>query len=189
MGSMLSHKLLLLPTGMLSQGRQSSTSQHLEEQLSTFIRTQLGSAHGLYRCNMRFHQLAQLFYTWGWEVKHENYVAFSDYLKDMLKKDRVFVIYENSIIVAVLLYFLTDDYTKVYKKRTFDTITDNPEGHQIYIDKMICKKWTPSLRHYIKSQILEKFPGVQEGYYHRAPRDRCVKILRRSTYELSNTVS
>src|SRR5258708_3331395 len=120
---------------------------------------------------MRFHHLTNLFAVWGWKIKHEHYTAFSDYLKDMLKKDRVFIIYENNAIVAVCLYFLTDDYNKVYKKYTWHTINDNPAGHQIYIDKMLCKKWTPSLRRYVEHKIFEKFPQVTEGYYHRAPKD------------------
>ena len=128
---------------------------------------------------MKFHHLAKLFYDWGWQIKHDYYIAFSDYLKEMLKRDRVFVIHLDAEIVAVCFYYLTNDYEKLYKKPAWEVVNDEPEGRQIYIDKMLCKKWTPSMRHLVQEAIEERFPHVDEGYYHRAPRDRCVKILSR----------
>src|SRR3990167_10832588 len=136
---------------------------------------------------MRFHGLSQLFYEWGWVIKHEHYTAFSDYLKEMLKRNRVMVVTEGEEIQAVIMFYLTNDYTKIYKKRTWDVVNDESDGTQIYIDKMVCKKFNKELRIRLAEAIENKFPNVVEGFYHRAPFDRCIKIRRKN--ELQSNVS
>ena|SRR3990167_2085808 len=136
---------------------------------------------------MRFHGLAQLFYQWGWEIKHEHYTAFSDYLKEMLKRNRVMVVMNGEEIEAVITYYLTDDYEKLFKKSTWEVVNDDPDGSQIYIDKMVCKKFNKELRVRLAQAIEEKFPNVVEGFYHRAPFDRCIKIRRK--HELQSNIS
>lgn len=139
---------------------------------------------------MKFYQIARLFYEWGWEIKHEHYVAFSDYMKEMVKRKRVMMIYENDEPIAVILYFLTDDYKKLIEhKRTWDIVEDNPDGHQIYIDKMICKSFSRQLVREIKLVVEKEFPNVIMGVYHRAPNNKCVKIHCGGKSELQSTVS
>ncbi len=135
---------------------------------------------------MRFNQLARTFYDWGWEIKHDHYVAFSDYLKDMLKMNRVMVLMNGEEIEAIIMFYLTDDYTQIYKKRTWDLAKDNPSGCQVYIDKMVCKKVTREVIRKIQDAIEEKYPQVELGVYHRAPFDRCIKIWRK--HELQNSI-
>jgi len=125
---------------------------------------------------MKFHSLARLFYEWGWEIKHEHYVGFSDYVKQMLALKRVLFIREGDEVIAALFYYLTDDYELVYKKSTWDIAQDNPNGHQMYIDKMVCKKFSRELVRVIKSAVENQFPNVKVGIYHRAPKDKCIKI-------------
>lgn len=136
---------------------------------------------------MRFNQLAHLFYDWGWEIKHEAYVAFSDYLKEMLKRNRVITVMNGDAIEAVLFFYLTNDYRRLYRKPTWAIVEDEPEGSQIYIDKMVCKKFTKELHIRLAQAIEERFPQVVEAFYHRAPFDRCIKIRRKN--ELSDSVS
>ena len=138
---------------------------------------------------MKFHHLANLMQNWGWQIRVEQYTGFADYLHEMLKKNRVFVIYDGELIVAVVIYFLTDDYNKVYKKKTWEVVSDNPEGNQMYIDKLIAGKWNPTIRKAVQMAIQEKFPQIEVAYYHRAPKDRLVTIMRRGCYELQSTVS
>lgn len=128
---------------------------------------------------MKFNQLSNLFYSWGWKIRVEHYTAFSDYLNAMLKRERVMVIEDETGIQAVLLFFLTDDYNKVYKKRTWDIVSDTPQGHQIYIDKLICKHFTKPMRIAIEDAITTKFPQITHAIYHREPYDRRVLIHRR----------
>lgn len=138
---------------------------------------------------MRFTHLANLMQNWGWQIRHEHYVQFSDYLRDMLKLNRVFVVMDGELIIAVCFFYLTNDYSKLYKKNTWDVIVDNPSGNQMYIDKLVCAKWTKSVRVAVQAAIQDKFPQIVAAYYHRAPKDRCVKINRRSINELQSTVS
>lgn len=131
---------------------------------------------------MRFNQLSILFYEWGWQINHDHYVAFSDYLKEMLKMNRVMMIQNNGEIEAIILYYLTNDYEKLYKKKTWELAKDEPYGSQIYIDKMVCKKFTKEIRKALQEAIESEYPNVTLGVYHRAPKDRCFKIYRRMAH-------
>lgn len=135
---------------------------------------------------MRFNQMARLFYEWGWEIKHHQYIAFCDYLKEMLKRNRIMMVMNNDAIEAIIFFYLTNDYAHLYKKGTWDIVEDEPNGSQIYIDKMVCKKFTKELRIRLAQAIEEKFPQVELGVYHRAPFDRCIRIRRK--HELQNSL-
>jgi len=135
---------------------------------------------------MRFAQLSRLFYDWGWQINVEDYVAFSDYLKEMLKRNRVIVIMNEQEIEGIIFFYLTNDYKTIYKKPTWEVVSDDSEGSQIYIDKMLCKKFTKELRVRLAEEIEDRFPNVQFGIYHRVPFDRYIKIRRRN--ELSRSV-
>lgn len=126
---------------------------------------------------MKFAQLSRTFYEWGWQIKHEHYVAFSDYLKAMLKKNRVMLILKDGEIEAIILFYITDNYDKVYKKFDWEVVDDNENGNLAYIDKMVCKKYTKSLRMAIYDALVEKYPNIDEAMYLRA-KDRKVIIRR-----------
>lgn len=127
---------------------------------------------------MKFAHLSKLFYEWGWAIKHEHYTAFCDYIQFMLHKNRVILIEKDGKPEGAIFFYLTNDYTKLYKKPTWATVHDEENGHQIYIDKMVCRSYTRELREAIKTAIEDRFPNVEIGIYHRAPKDRCIKIRR-----------
>lgn len=131
---------------------------------------------------MRFHELAEYFYNWGWQIKHDHYVAFSDYVKEMLKRKRVMIIQNGDKVTGILFFFLTNDFDLLYKKPTWGIVEDDPLGTQFYVDKMVCQKFSKVLRKEIQEAIENQFPQVVLGVYHRAPKDRCVKIYRRSIH-------
>lgn len=133
---------------------------------------------------MKFTHLAKLFYEWGWQINHEHYVSFSDYVKEMVKRNRVIVLEKDNEIEAVIFFFLTYDYTKIYKKRIWDVVIDDAAGHQLYIDKMICKKFNRTMFREIKEAIEDALPQVELGVYHRAPKDKCIKIKTRSAHAI-----
>ena len=89
------------------------------------------------------------------------------------------VVTDNGKIEVIMFFFLTFNYQDLYKKAEWATPKDNPLGNQIYIDKMICKKWTLPIRKAVQNLIQESYPDVTKAYYHRAPKDRCVRINRR----------
>ena len=132
---------------------------------------------------MTFIHLANLMQNWGYEIDMKHYYQFKYYLEEMLKKNRVMIVRRNGLIEAVIIYYLTHDYTKIYKKPMWRVTEDSEDGSQVYIDKMVCRKWTRTAREDIGRALQEHFPNAKEVIYHRAPKDRCVKIRRRSEYE------
>lgn len=137
---------------------------------------------------MTFEHLAVLFLRWGLAVKPEHYDGFRGYLLEMMRRERVMTIWNGDEIEAVVTFFITNDYDKLYRKSDWHIPDDEPDGYQIYVDKMICKKWTVSIRKALQETIESRFPNVTEGYYHRAPIDRCIKIYRRGAKCQANTL-
>lgn len=131
---------------------------------------------------MTFDTMLSIFDSWGHSVKTEHYWNFKQYCQNMLKRKRVICAMNGDKIQAVVFFFITNDYIRLYKKGEFETPDDNSMGFQIYIDKMICKQWTPQVRKSIQDIIESSFPHVSEAYYHRAPNDRCVIIRRGGRY-------
>lgn len=131
---------------------------------------------------MTFDQLTTVFIAWGYAVRSDQYDDFMTYTSNMLKKKRVMLIRSENGLEAIIFFFLTNDYSKLYKKSRWAIPDDEPQGSQVYIDKMICKKWTHLIRRQVQDFIESNFPNVQEGFYHRAPYDRCVRIMRRSVH-------
>ena len=134
---------------------------------------------------MTFLHLASLMQTWGYKVDPEHYLSFSYYLKACLKKHRVLMIWDDSKIEAVVIFFLTNDYSKLYKKGTWDVPLEDESGSQIYVDKLVCRQYTSCLGRAIRNIFEKEFPQVEEAFYHRAPNDRCVRIKRRMTHAYS----
>lgn len=134
---------------------------------------------------MTFEHLANLFQNWGYEIKPHHYPQFRDYLMSMMRKRRVMIAWDGDRIQAVITFFLTNDYDPYYRRSMWSIPEDDPQGSQIYIDKMVCARWTPSIRKSLQSTIEKCFPNVMEGYYHRGPnryrgaKDHRVKIYRR----------
>lgn len=128
---------------------------------------------------MTFDQMLRVFDSWGHSLKTEHYWDFKQYCQIMLRRKRVICVMNGDQIQAVVFFFLTNDYNKLYRKSEFSTPDDNETGFQMYIDKMICKHWVPAVRRSLQEIIETNFPHVSEAYYHRAPNDRCVIIRRR----------
>lgn len=138
---------------------------------------------------MKFVHLANLMQNWGFIVKPKHFGLFELYLNKMLKANQVIIVKDEGLIIAILTFFTTNDYDKLYKKSTWEFVKSEQDGHQLYVDKMVCSNWTKRVRIAIQRAIQEAFPFVTEAYYHRAPKDRLVKIKRREQYELQSTVS
>jgi len=113
---------------------------------------------------------------------HDNpseYENFKEYLHGMLEKKRVMLIWSKTDLEAIILFHLTNNYDKLYKKPLWYIPDDEPDGKQIYVDKMVCRHMDQPLRRAIQTSIETNFPNVMEGYYHRAPYDRLHRIYRR----------
>ena|SRR3990167_1150201 len=131
---------------------------------------------------MNHFQVFKYMYELGYMPKTEHYWEYKNYVNEMLRRNRVLSVIDESIIKCLIFFFITNNYEDIYKKSTWFLPNEDLHGNQIYIDKMVCASWTPSLRRFVQSSIEEKFPNVNEAYYHRAPLDRCVKIYKRGVY-------
>ena len=128
---------------------------------------------------MNTFEAIELMRSWGHSLKPEHVPSFNIYFHHMKRIGRVGVIEDNGVSEAIFFFYLTCNYKDLYKKSTWYVAQDDVYGNQVYIDKMICRSWNLSIRRKIQDWIEERFPNVTEGYYHRAPYDRCVKIYRR----------
>ena len=129
---------------------------------------------------MTFEDLASIYQSWGHPIKPSQYEAFRNYTTTMLKNKRVIFVRSENGLEAVIFFFITNDYSKLYKKSIWAMPVEDEGGSQAYIDKMICSHWTLGIRRHIQEFIESNFPNVVEAFYHRAPFDRCVRIMRRS---------
>lgn len=131
---------------------------------------------------MNFNSLCNAFLDWGFYLPPAHYVGFKKYIETMVHRNRLIAIEDENGLCAIITFFLTNDYETFYKKGLWDTPLDDDNGTQIYVDKMVCSKYSKDLRNALKETIEELFPLVEIGVYHRAPKDRCVKIYRRRTH-------
>lgn len=129
---------------------------------------------------MTFDNLLHIFDSWGYHIKTEHYADFKQYAQQMIRRRRMLVVTSKDNVVAVIFFFITNSYLKLYRKAEFAAPADTDYGFQVYIDKMICKKWEPSTRRLVQKAIQDCYPCASVAYYHRAPNDRCVTINRRA---------
>lgn len=127
---------------------------------------------------MTFDQLTKVFIPWGFLVNQNEYSKFESYFMEMLKRNRVMLIRDKNELVAILTYFLTDNWKEYLWKGLWEVKDDNPEGSQIFIDKMVCKNWNIPMRHLLQEAIETNF-NVLEGHYYHAPLGPHVRIKRR----------
>ena len=128
---------------------------------------------------MIFDDLALTMIRWGYLINPSEYENFKTYLHGMLQKKRVMLIWSKVGLEAIILFHITNDYETLYKKSLWHIPEDEPDGKQIYVDKMVCRQMDMPLRRAIQTSIESNFPNVGEGYYHRAPCDRLHRIYRR----------
>ena len=130
--------------------------------------------------------LINLFFSWGYVVNTNCYEEFTNYAEEMISRNRVAAIEDDGKIKAVMFFYITDDFNKVYKKSTWAIPEENPQGKQIYVDKFICQKVSLNLRRQLQDLIETSFPNQDELIYHRQPFDRLIRIRRRQCLKLAS---
>jgi len=105
------------------------------------------------------------------------------YAKKMLDRGRIITI-ESDQVECVLFFFLINFEDKeTYVNRPMWTCPEDTEsGTTIFIDKMICRKWTVGLRKALEDAIVAKYPHVTDAFWLREPKNRHVIIKRGSRY-------
>lgn len=103
------------------------------------------------------------------------------YVSSMLEDERVIVISKDEIPYGVAFCSLSNDYEPFYKKDTWDYKAHDPKGKILYIELLCCKKWTHELREIFETELVKKYPSIEEACWHRwaAYGDRKVTYKRR----------
>ena len=129
---------------------------------------------------MTFDDLYWLFCSWGFMVKPEYYYRFRVYFNEMTKRHRVILIHDDdNSIVAVITFFITNNHEELANKPEFACPPDSQDGPEIYIDKMVCAKFTLPIIRAIHQAVYQSFPNVKVGFWHREPNNRCVVTYKR----------
>ena len=130
---------------------------------------------------MTYEDLYWAFVQWGYPIKPEYRQRFMVYLMDMMKRKRVGLISDKEGLVAVFTFFLTDNHEPLANKPEFSIPDDNTFGPEIYVDKLVSKRWDLGVRRAIQDFVETNFPDVKVGFWHRQPNNRCVITYKRGT--------
>ena len=128
---------------------------------------------------MKFNDLYWIFCSWGFAIKPEYYQRFKVYFEEMVKRRRVLVIGDEDGLQAVITFFITRDHGTLANKPEFSIPYDDVNGTEVYIDKMIAKKFSLKLKRIVQESFEKLYPNVQIGFWHREPNNRCVVIYKR----------
>lgn len=103
------------------------------------------------------------------------------YFINMIKDNRVVIIYEDKLPFAIMTYSLTDDSDTFLKKETWDYLPHNLLAKTVYVEKLISKGWNKGLRLAFEKTITSMYPKIEQGIWHRYGKygDRCVISKRR----------
>jgi hypothetical protein len=137
---------------------------------------------------MNFYNIVHQFMLWGKEVKTDHIINFKNYLSEMLRRNRIIVIEDESGIACILAYFLTDDIEKFANRPMWSCPEDSDTGETFFVDKMVARKWNREIRNMVQDQVEKRFPFVSQAYWLREPKNRSVIIRRRGAYELHTKV-
>jgi len=129
---------------------------------------------------MRLDDIFTLMIDWGMMMDKRFHHVFKLYMAKMLKRRRVMIIYDADKPIAILTFFVTDDYRSLARKNEWSCPKDQERGRQILIDKLLCKDYSFSMRRHLQELFENAFPWADEAHYLRAPYDRHVRIKRRS---------
>ena len=104
-----------------------------------------------------------------------------DYVEDMLHNERIIEIRENGLPYAMIFYSVTNDPYSFLKKGEFEFKEHDPYASTVYIEKMISREWTKELRKQFESFLVERYPQLEYGIWHRYSKwgDRQVTVKRR----------
>ena len=128
---------------------------------------------------MNLSNLHTYFQAWGKMVRPQEIGSFNRYVSRMLRRNRVIILNGEDGMEAILFYFLTDDVSLFNNRPLWSTPEDDENGHTIFIDKMVARKWTKLVRLAVQDAIEKKYPHVETAYWLREPLNRSVIIRRR----------
>jgi len=134
---------------------------------------------------MRIYDILNSFMYWGKVIKSTEMPHFKWYISEMLRRNRVMIVNGENGMECLICYFLTDDTAKFSNRPMWSCPEDSHEAKTIFIDKMIARKWSKSLRMAVEEAVLKKYPFVEKAHWLREPFNRSVIINRKSNHVYS----
>ena len=103
-----------------------------------------------------------------------------DYFYRMLHDGRVIIIEDDNLPFAICFFSITGDSEPFWMKPTWTYLEHDSRSSHVYIEKLICRKWTRQMRHLIEQAFLDKHPHLLTATWHRETKqdDRTVKTRR-----------
>lgn len=89
------------------------------------------------------------------------------YLESMIRDKRIIVIYDEDRIYAFLAFSIGEDAIEYWKKDIWAYLPHNPRGRTIYVEKLVSRGWNRELRETFERKILELYPHLETGMWHR----------------------
>lgn len=105
-----------------------------------------------------------------------------NYIERMVEAGRVMTMTDEEGLHTVLFFSVCDDPEKYLKKDTWDYTDHEPNGACFYVEKIVTKKWSVSLRKKVEALATQLYPAFSLGKWHRWGRigDRGVTVRRRN---------
>jgi len=104
----------------------------------------------------------------GWTDDVEDSVRIHalNYRKMMADDNRI-VCVDDGIDWCVLVFSITDDYLQFINKDLWRYKFHDPEGKYLVIEKMVCSRWTKSLRKSVEEALQNNFPHFEYAIWVR----------------------
>ena len=133
---------------------------------------------------MNTEEIVQFMIETGAPIEADALLQIENYFNLMIGDERVMRIEDEGDLIAIVTYSICNDYFDYYAKDIWDYEPHNPLEDTVYVEKLISKRWNIALRKLISQKLIEKYPSLTRGIWHRARtnEDSIIKINRRFTY-------
>ena len=103
-----------------------------------------------------------------------------DYTNKMAHDGRIIEIKDGEGLHTVIFFSICKTIEDFYKKKTWEYREHDPQGHIWYAEKAVSRGWTKDIRNQLKQLMLQRFPKLRIGKWHRWGKksDRPVTIRR-----------
>jgi hypothetical protein len=104
-----------------------------------------------------------------------------DYTTRMLEDERVIAVHRTEIPHAIIFFSISDSPDVFLAKGSWEYVPHDSFGKIVYLEKLICRKWDKELRKNVEAILIEKYPQLEYGIWHRYAKwgDRKVIAKRR----------
>jgi len=120
----------------------------------------------------------------GVRFTRESLPKVFNYVSRMVEDHRCITISDHmGEKVGVIFFSVCEDWEPHYRRDKWEYVPHNPGGHILYIELAASSVWNKHLRRDFEDGLLQKYPNLQVGVWHRWGR-RCDRrvIAKRRTY-------